>query len=204
MTLALAVLGSGCAFTDATLPVDYDEAHASRGPISTLKDNGFKVEAFADDRQDKIRIGFKRNGYGQKTADIFTQDPVEKIVSDAVTEALEHNRQTVGPEGSILVKGDVKRFWFEVDPNFFTVKFMGTVTCDISFTDKLSNELIYQKEYVGNYEKETGGGLEATWTEVMSLSLENMIDSMIKDPRLVAALKANATKATATSSAGEY
>ena len=70
---------------------------------------------------------------------------------------------------------------------------MGTVESRIEFIDAAAESPIYSNEYRGYYEKETGGGLEKTWTEVMELALENMIDSVVKDPELAKALYSHAT-----------
>ena len=59
--------------------------------------------------------------------------------------------------------------------------------------DAATDTSIYANDYRGYYEKETAGGLENTWTEVMELALENMIDSVVKDPELAKALRGNAT-----------
>ncbi len=186
------VVTSGCAFTDATLKVDYDESHATRGPIEKVEPLSFEVASFADKREDRVRIGYKRNGYGQKTADISTEKPVTAIVEDALKATIKHNGHGLSDEGQVIVTGDVTEFWFDADPGFWTVRFMGTVESRIEFMDAATDASIYANDYRGYYEKETPGGLENTWTEVMELALENMIDSVVKDPELAKALRANA------------
>lgn len=187
--VCVCALATGCAFTDAKLPVEYDETNATKGPISQLEPMQFSLSSFEDSREDQERIGYKRNGYGAKTADITTEKPVPDIVSDALQSAILHNGHSLSDSGDVQIDGNVTQFWFDVDVNFWTVRFMGTVSCELEFIDPATGNLVYEREYQGYYEKETGGGLERTWTEVMQLALENMIDSIVKDPNLRTALR---------------
>lgn len=184
------VEATGCAFGNATLNVAYDRATASKGPISAAGPELIRVAEFDDSRPDTARIGYKRNMYGWKTADILTEKPVPEIVADAVAQSLEHNGKTIAEAGNLTILGDVTQFWFEVDQGFWTVKFSGSAACDFEFVDSATGMTIYENSYIGNYEKKAAGGLEATWAEVMTLALHDLVDAMIKDPRLVAALKA--------------
>lgn len=180
-SLSIAFL-AGCAFTDASLSVAYDEAHASKGPISREDHGPIRVSEFADSRRDKKRIGYKRNGFGQKTADITTEVPVTDIVRDALSKALEANGQTLAnTDDRIQINGEVTEFWFEADMNFWTVKFMGSVAADMEFIDSTTGQTFHSERYLGHYEVETAGGLEGTWTDVMNLALEKMIDAIMKD-----------------------
>jgi hypothetical protein len=190
LVILSAVISTGCAFTDATLMVGFSKSNATLGPISKTNPGEISVGEFTDEREDKGRIGHKRNGYGQVTADIFTARSVEDIVEEGIVKALEHNNQIVLPTGNIEVRGEVTQFWFESDVNFWTIRFMGSVNCDISFVDKTTGEIIHSKSYLGHYEKETGGGWTETWTEVMNFALSNMVDSMVKDPKLASAFRA--------------
>jgi hypothetical protein len=45
---------------------------ASKGPLSTVTPRRIEVGAFTDKRPETERIGYKRNMYGSKTADIVT------------------------------------------------------------------------------------------------------------------------------------
>jgi YajG family uncharacterized lipoprotein len=135
-----------------------------------------------------VRIGWKKNGFGQNTADVVTKLPVEQIVESAVAKALTDTNHTVGDNGAIQVIGTVDRFWFDFDVNFWTVKFVGDVQCTLDFVDAQSNESIYKSTYSGNYAEEKGGGLERTWTIVMNKALDKLIESIVLDEALAAAL----------------
>lgn len=182
-------MSTGCAFTNANLKVGYDENHATRGPISSMGRIEFQIDPLTDSREDQGRIGYKRNGFGAHTADITTEQPVATIVAEALQASIKHNGHIFTESGDITIRGDVTQFWFDLDINFWTVRFMGTVEATLEFVDNATQTTIYQSDYQGYYEKVAAGGLEKTWTEVMQLALENMIDSIIKDPQLAKSLR---------------
>lgn len=83
--IAFSLTVGGCAFTQANLNIVYDEAKASKGPLSNIAARQLMIGEFKDVRPERDKIGYKRNGYGMKTADIVTQKPVTEIVREAVT-----------------------------------------------------------------------------------------------------------------------
>lgn len=84
ITLSLILFfGGGCAFTQANLDVAYNLEKAKKGPMSSLKPLNIEIEAFVDKRPETDKIGYKRNGFGQKTAKIVTKKPVPQIVREA-------------------------------------------------------------------------------------------------------------------------
>jgi uncharacterized lipoprotein YajG len=193
LILAAAVLVmQGCAFTKATLDVKPTAAQVA-GPLGDVQSIAFQKPQLLDSRLDKARIGWKKNGFGQNTADIVTKQPVEQIVESAVAKALTDTRHSVGDTGAVEVVGTIDRFWFDVDTNFWTVKFIGDVQCTVDFVDSQTKQSIYKSKYSGNYADEKAGGLEKTWTEVMSKALDKLIEAIVLDEELVAALNKRAT-----------
>jgi uncharacterized lipoprotein YajG len=187
--IAAVSLLQGCAFTNATLKVTHDANANTQGPISDAGAVKFTPPQIADGRMDKARIGWKKNGYGMNTADIYTAEPVEKIVEKALADAVVDNKHAVGDDGRVRIAGTVDRFWFETDVNFWTVKFIGDVQCTLDFIDTQTNKSIYKSSYSGNHSHETGGGLEKTWTMVMGKALDKMIEDVVLDDDLAQALK---------------
>jgi hypothetical protein len=157
--------------------------------MSELEQITFVSPQLEDARPDKQRIGWKRNGYGQNTADITTALPVQVIIENAITDAISDNGHAVTEGAPILITGSVDRFWFEADVNFWTVEFIGDVQCTLNFVDVLTSETIYTSVYTGTYKKETGGGLEATWTEVMGHAVDNLIEEIVLDQDLAEVLE---------------
>ncbi len=193
LILAAAILVmQGCAFTKATLDVKPTNAQVA-GPLGDVPPIAFQKPQLVDSRLDKARIGWKKNGFGQNTADMVTKQPVEQIVADAVAKALTDTKHSVADNGAVQVLGTIDRFWFEVDTNFWTVKFIGDVQCTVDFVDPQTKQSIYKSKYAGNYAEEKAGGLEKTWTEVMSKALDKLIESIVLDEELVAALNKRVT-----------
>lgn len=185
----LVIFTSACAFTDAKLKVSHDPSGDIEGPISEAPKINFSAPKLEDARQDKIRIGWKKNGFGANTADITTEKPVEKIVEEALIDAVNDNGHNISDSPDVRVTGTVDRFWFDFDPNFWTVEFMGDVQCTLTFTDATTNDTIYESQYSGSYKKKTGGGLEKTWTEVMNGALKKLIEDIVFDEDLAEALE---------------
>jgi hypothetical protein len=187
LLLAL-VLIQGCAFTTARLNLAMPPNANLKGPLSELAPKKFEVQALADERSDKVRIGWKKNGYGKNTADILSTRPVTDLVAEAIRTGLKQNGQPIVIPSDIVISGSVTRFWFEAKPNFFTVEFTGNVECDLRFVKAGTTQEIYRSRYSGTYSRKTGGGLEATWTEVMDASLEKLVEDIVFDANLIASL----------------
>ena len=193
LVIAAAILvAQGCAFTKATLDVKPTAAQVA-GPLGEVPSIKFQQPQLQDSRPDQARIGWKKNGFGQNTADIVTKQPVEQIVETAVAKALTDTKHSVGDTGDIEIVGTIDRFWFDLDVNMWTVKFIGDVQCTVDFVDPKTKQSIYKSKYSGNYADTKAGGLEKTWTEVMSKALDKLIESIVLDEELVAALSKRLT-----------
>jgi uncharacterized lipoprotein YajG len=184
---AIALL-QGCAFTPSTLDVRPSADVQVSGPLADVKTVQFNAPQIEDARPDTARIGWKKNGYGQNTADITTAKPVDQIVEIAIAKALVDTKHGVGVDGGILVTGTVDRFWFETDMNFFTVKFIGDVQCTLDFLDARSRQSIYKSKYSGSYSEEKAGGLDKTFASIMSKAVDKLIEDVVLDEALAAAL----------------
>jgi hypothetical protein len=186
--LLTVILIQGCAFTTARLNIAARPNTDFKGPISQVAPTKFDVQALTDARSDKARIGWKKNGYGSNTADILSTRPVTDLVAEAIRAGLQQNGHTLALPADITVSGSVTRFWFEVKPNFWTIEFTGNVECDLQFVKAGTNSEVYKSRYSGTYTRKTGGGLEATWTEVMDASLEKLVEDIAFDANLIEAL----------------
>lgn len=181
---------SGCAFTDATLDVSADKNKIATGPISELTPIKVTVEKFEDARSDKKRIGYKKNGFGSNTADIFTAKPVNVVVENAIKDMLSKNGHVPSVDGSkIAINGKVKKFWFDLKPGFWTIEFIGDVEVELSVIDVASKQTIMSKTFKGYYNEESMGGLEATWQNVMDTALQEMLSNIVIDKEFGEALK---------------
>lgn len=191
LPLSALVLLGGCAFTKATLNVGYTDAMATRGPLSTVTPRKIDVGAFADKRPEIERIGYKRNMYGTKTADIVTAKPVPDIVKEALaTEFRKNGHDVTTSDRDLVVSGEITTFWFEFQVNFWTVEFFGTSAVTLNVLDGRTGQTLLTRSYQGHYTEKSGGGLDATWERVMNEALQRMVREVSTDLQLIRALKA--------------
>lgn len=182
------LLIQACAYKDSTLKVNHDANEKFRGPIAESAPLSFIAASISDEREDKARIGWKKNGFGSNTADITTEEPVETIVTNAITTGLLSNDHKVTNDGLVKVEGKVNRFWFEMDTNLWSVEFTGNVQCDLKFINTKTNSVFYTAEYSGSYSEKKGAGLKKTWQKVMSKAVDNLIEDIVFDEDLAEAL----------------
>jgi Uncharacterized lipoprotein len=148
------------------------------------------IGEFKDVRPERDKIGYKRNGYGMKTADIVTQKPVPEIVREAVTAEFSKNgHATAAKTPELVLAGEVNTFWFDTQINFWSVEFMGTVSVDLNLTDGQTGASVLARKYQGHFNEKSLGGLNATWERVMNAALALMIEEMSTDMKLLEALR---------------
>jgi uncharacterized lipoprotein YajG len=199
LALAAAVaLLQGCAFTPAQLEVKPHAATQVAGPLKDVGPVKFRATQLEDARPDKARIGYKKNGFGQNTADITTSEPVDQIVEKTVDKAIVDSGHVVADDGIIQIVGTVDRFWFDMDANFWTITFIGEVACTLDFIDAQTKQSIYKSKYAGSYNVDKAGGLDKTWTEVMAKALDKLIEDVTLDEDMADALRAHIAKGAAT------
>ena len=187
--MAVVLLVQACAFTDASLKVEHDEEANVIGPLSETKGISFSPPQLEDARLDKARIGWKKNGFGMNTADITSEEPVDVIVENAITDAIKDNGHLIEDDGRVSISGTVDRFWFDMDVNAWTIEFIGDIQSTLEFVDTTTNSTIYKSTYSGNYKEKTGAGYVKTWTEVMGKAIDNLIEDIVFDEDLSEALE---------------
>lgn len=189
---ALALLG-GCAFTDATINVRYPETAPSRAALGAVPPRRIEIGPVQDKRPETDKIGYKRNGFNQKTAKISTEKPVPEIVREALAAELTKNGHTVGgADAELVLSADVTEFWLDIGVGVFTIDFVGATGVEVRLRDKKSDAEVTTRRYRG-YQKETAmGGLEGTWEQVMNAALEHMMREVGTDVGLAQALRAPA------------
>jgi uncharacterized lipoprotein YajG len=194
---AIVALLQGCAFTPSQLEVQATPETRVKGPLTEVAPVKFRATQLEDARQDKARIGWKKNGFGQNTADITTVKPVDQIVESTIDKALTDSRHSVGDDGAVQVVGTVDRFWFDMDANFWTVTFIGEVACTLDFIDPQTNQSVYKSRYAGSYREDKAGGLDKTWSEVMGRALDKLVEDVVLDDDLADAVRAHVAKGSA-------
>ena len=187
---------SSCAFNDAHLDIGYDESKAISGPLSTVSPQRMIMGKFVDNRPETGLVGYKRNGFGQHTADIMPNKPVNVIFQNAISSVLKKGGHSVVEKGNIEVQGDIKTFWFDVKVGFWTVEFMGNAAVHLVIKDVDNSNIIYEQDYRGAYSEKSMGGFEGTWERVLNEALAKMSENISLDTELANALKKHAISAT--------
>jgi uncharacterized lipoprotein len=185
--LAAAILVTGCAFTTSKLDIAYSADQP--GPLATVAPREVSVGPFADKRPDVARIGYKKNGFGQKTADILPARPAAEIVRDAIAAELAKNghRTAAAAPAPLALSGDVTEFWFDSSVGVFTIEYTGRVGATVNIRDP-SGGPVLTKRYQGVQVEKRMAGYEGAWTEVMNTALSKMVREISTDPELADAL----------------
>lgn len=188
LILAAILFGlQGCALTDAELDISHDPNVVNEGPISEAESRVVMVTGLEDAREDKARIGYKKNGFGQNTADITTLEPVTDIIQQAFDHAIVSNGHTIGPDG-ILVSGKVNQFWMDVDINFSHIEIICNIETDLLFKDATLDAVFYTNTYRGSYREKKQMGTESNYESVIEGALQALIDEITFDEGLAEAL----------------
>lgn len=197
----LCLLTGGCAFTQAELNIGYDPAKAERGPLSSVEPLKISIPELKDSRMDTEVIGHKINGMGMETADIVTKEPVSEIMRTALITMFEKNGHLLnGTGGQIVLDGEIKEFWLELQINMMTVEFMGTIALRLKVKDA-SQKVLYDKEYQGHYNEKKAAGYVKSWEKVMNITLEKLIYQIATDRELVEVLTAQVSQSGLESAA---
>jgi hypothetical protein len=148
------------------------------------------IDAIEDQRPEIDKIGYKRNGFNQKTAKIQTDKPVPEIVREALTIELAKNGHIVGgAEDNLALSGRVEEFWLDISMGIFTIDYVATTRLALTLVDRKSGQTLHSRTYRG-YHKETAmGGLEGTWEQVTRNALQQMMREIGTDQRLAQALR---------------
>ena len=188
LLVGLGLAAGGCAFTDATIKVAY--AEPSRGALGAVPPRRVELGPIQDKRPETDKIGYKRNGFNQKTAKIQTTKPVPEIVREALAAELTKNGHVVGgPDSELVLSADITEFWLDISVGMFTLDFVGATGLELRVTPRAGEGAPVARQYRG-YHKETAmGGLEGTWEHVMNTALQHMMRELATDVRLAQALR---------------
>lgn len=182
---------TGCAFTRTELDVVYNQEKAKKGPLSSVKPLNVDIGEFVDKRPETDQIGYKRNEFGSKTADIVSKKPVTQIIRDALIAEFQKNGHLISNTNKdIAITGEVTAFWFDKQINFATIEFIGTVGVDLKVVNSKTGAVVLAQPYQGYYNEKSLGGIKGTWERVMNTALERMVNQVSTDPELIKVLQA--------------
>lgn len=196
---AAAITLTACAYGDAKLDLAYDASTAKAGVLSEAPSTTIYLADVEDRRVEKDRIGYKRNGFGAKTADIVSERPAPELVKEALASALQKNNHVLGGQDArVELKPSLTNFWFDYKTGFVTVEFYGQVQAELSVIDQSSGATVYSEIFDGYYSEKTGGGLKKTWQRIMNAALADFVNKVNLSTGLKDALaKVNAAAAPA-------
>ena len=143
--------------------------------------------ALEDLRPDQERIGYKKNGFGQNTADITTDEPVTQIIANAITSALTANGHQLAAD-DVAIEGSVSQFWVDSDMNFWSIEIMCSIAVDLMFVDTATGQTLHEATYNGSFNDKFQTGMESNLQAVMSGAVEALIDDLVFDDELAEAL----------------
>ena len=181
------ILLGGCALTDASLDVGRDTAVVQQGPLSEANAVTFTPGVIEDLRDDKERIGYKTNGFGMKTADITTDEPVTDVVISAMVHAFETNGHELGDDG-VRITGAINNFWVKTDTNFWSVEVIGNIEARFAFADAATGARLYERTYSGSYSDRRQIVTDGAYNEAISRTVQSLIDEVVFDEELAEAL----------------
>lgn len=186
----------GCAFTDVALQVESNSSLDFTGPINETGNIEVRSPSLQDNREDKVRIGWKKNGFGAKTADITSANAVENILSDGIKSGLIQNGFTFVENSQIGITGSVDKFWIETDVNFTTIEIIGEIQCNLQFVDEITNTNIYESNYTGSYSEHFSGftSINDVRQQVMSKAIDKLVEDIMFDEDIAEALSSYQTK----------
>jgi len=179
----LVMLVNGCAFgtRHAVLvyPPDQNAAITNAPPPATA--GKVALGTFSDARSDKLVIGFVRNGYGSKTAEVHLDSDVVPFITDAVRYELQQagwdivDLSTATNSSIPVISGEVLVLHCDA---FMTYE--GNASLSISVTR--SGHEIFKKTYGG----EAGGGLNwgmtgKSYGKTVSKAVQDALLGFIRD-----------------------
>lgn len=188
---------TACAFGDETLTLDVDgtlrpgllqEATTTTVTVADATDGRGAVDPVGKpDHKDMQRpafVGYKRNGYGQKTANIVTDRPVTDVVTEALVRMLEKNGHQVGEDAPLRFETTITAFDLDMKSGLVTVEFIGSVEADVRLLDTRTGQELYSGSFRGNETRKTGGGLSGTWTTILNEALADMVRRISLTPEI--------------------
>jgi uncharacterized lipoprotein len=118
IVVAIACLGSACAFTEDRVHLRYSPMEGARQLAGA--DGVIATVTVRDGRADRSRVSVKKNGFGVEAAAIRSDAPVERVVLAAVETELRQRGVKLNNSGTIVIALEVTRLWNDFKMGMFT------------------------------------------------------------------------------------
>lgn len=178
---------SGCALTTDYVALTYTQQQS----ITTIDGaNNIKVSVqVVDQRQDKSKVGSKKNGYGMEMAPILATEDVATTISRAIgQELVARGFMLTADNSSLLVNGEIIRFSNDFKMGFFAGDAIADLTIVVSVKSP-KGEIQYFKNITAqglepNIQLATGENARLA----LNRALENGIKILFEDQTFVSSL----------------
>jgi len=140
--MGLALGMTGCALTEDNIA----PAYIPQSNVQQLAgaSNVSVNVTMADEREVMVCVGKKLNGYGMEMAPIVATNDVAELTRKAIETELLHRGFVVGTSNTVIVAGELHRFYNEFKSGFFA----GDAVAEVSFNIVVKNpagDIVYDK-----------------------------------------------------------
>ena len=174
---------SGCAFGNISL----DMPHGVGISISVSTKDRYEVvvSEIIDARQQRQRIGMKKNGYNMDTADVLAKEDVPSWMTSLLTNHLRFagikviNRPSAGAQ-PIIVGSNLEVLFIEPVMGWFTV----STEADIGLTVNVQTPqglTASRRYYVKGVNEEMVGDLEANYLNALNKASTELMERLVSD-----------------------
>jgi uncharacterized lipoprotein len=179
---------SGCALTTDYVALSYTQQQSVTA-IDGAANIKVNVQVI-DQRQDKSKVGSKKNGYGMEMAPILATEDVAITISRAIgQELVARGFQLSADSANIVISGEIIRFYNDYKMGFFAGDAIADLTLVISVKSP-KDEVQYFKNITAqgiepNIQLATGDNARLA----LNRALEQGIKVLFEDQKFLAALR---------------
>lgn len=187
--LVASALSSGCALTTDRIQIQYQQQQGVRkvdgaGEVSV-------AVAVNDRRQDKSKVGSKKNGFGMEMAPILAAEEVAVTIQRAIAQEVQARGFKLGAETSMVqVSAEVTRFYNDHKMGFFA----GDAVADLNLAvvvQARDGKILYSRQIsVQGIEPNTQLATGENARLALNRSLENGMKVLFEDQAFLSALLA--------------
>lgn len=187
--VALAIL-SGCALSTDRIELQYNQ---QQGVSQIPGANNVTVSVqVTDQRQDKSKVGSKKNGYGMEMAPILATEEVSVTIRRAIEQELHARGFQLGSDAALVqIATDLTRFYNDHKMGFFA----GDAVADLNMSVVVKSKkgaLLFSRQIIAqgiepNTQLATGENAKLA----LNRALENGIKYLFEDQTFLSALVAS-------------
>jgi uncharacterized lipoprotein YajG len=188
----LALLISGCAFTEGQVNLTYTPDAASKNPLMTVPAKAIVLRV-EDGRpsHEKSSVGNKRNGFGMVTAVVKSEKEPTSIVYDALAKELSNSGHRIVASSSDAQIGIVvalKRFWTDVSIHFWDLEFIGNLDANVTIQVAKDNSDLLSKPMSSAFRESRQLGTDSAYESALNGVLGEFVRSFSRDPAILQVL----------------